>query len=58
MPEDDGGGGPWRALLGLGLLVALIMGLLFVMRELQHAATIQDCVASGRSNCAPILPGR
>jgi F0F1-type ATP synthase assembly protein I len=45
---------PMRAIVGLLLLVGLIVGVLFIMRQLQHAAAIQDCVASGRTNCAPI----
>jgi hypothetical protein len=31
---------------------------LFVMQQLRHSAAIQDCLASGRSNCAPIDAGR
>lgn len=58
MPDDDPGGGPLRAVAGLGLIVVLIVGVLFVMGQLRHAATIQDCVASGRTNCAPITSGR
>jgi hypothetical protein len=58
MSEDDGKGSPWRAVVGLGLIAVLILGVLFVMHELQHAAALQDCVASGRTNCAPIPSGR
>jgi len=57
MAEDDkeaGSGSPLRAVVGLGLMVVLILGVLFVIQQLRHAATIQDCVASGRTNCAPI----
>jgi hypothetical protein len=55
MAEDDrGGGSPWRAVVGLGIAVALIAGVLFVMQQLRHASAIQDCVASGRTNCAPV----
>ena len=58
MAEHGPKGGPLRAVVGLGLIVALILGVLFVMQQLRHAAAIQDCVASGRSNCAPITTGR
>jgi hypothetical protein len=59
MAEDnEPSGGPWRAVVGLGLIVALIVGVLFVMQQLRHAAAVQDCVASGRTNCVPITPGR
>jgi hypothetical protein len=43
-----------RALVGLLLLAGLIAAVLFVVHELQGAARLQDCVASGRTNCAPI----
>jgi hypothetical protein len=56
--NDEGSGGPLRAVVGLGLIVALIVGVLFVMEQLRHASAIQDCVASGRTNCAPISSGR
>jgi hypothetical protein len=58
MTEEDPKASPWRAVVGLGLIVVLILGVLFVMHELQHAAAIQDCVASGRTNCVPITSGR
>jgi hypothetical protein len=58
MAEDGPKGGPLRAVVGLGLIAALIVGVLLVMQQLRHAAAIQDCVASGRSNCAPITTDR
>ena len=45
---------PRRALVGLLAIVALVVGVLFIMHRLNEAARIQDCVASGRTNCAPI----
>jgi hypothetical protein len=58
MAEDNPKRNPLRAAVGLGLIVALILGVLFVMQQLRHAAAIQDCVASGRTNCAPITSER
>jgi hypothetical protein len=58
MAEDEPKSSPLRAVVGLGLIVVLILGVLFVMNQLRHASAIQDCVASGRSNCAPISSGR
>ena len=58
MPDEEPKGSPLRAVVGLGLIVALIVGVLFIMHQLQQAAAIQDCVASGRTNCAPIATGR
>ena len=45
---------PYRALIGLVAIVALIVLVLFIMHELRQAAQMQDCIASGRTNCAPI----
>ena len=50
---------PRRALAGLVAIIVLIVLVLFVMYRLHQAAQIQDCVASGRANCAPIaMPAR
>jgi hypothetical protein len=54
MPDDDPGPSPYRALIGLAAIVVMIVGVLFIMHRLNQAAQIQDCVASGRTNCAPI----
>jgi hypothetical protein len=54
MADEQDGRSPLRAAVGLGLLLALIVGVLFVVQQLRHAAAIQDCVSSGRTNCAPI----
>jgi hypothetical protein len=54
MADDDPGPNPYRALIGLVAIVAMIAAVLFVMHRLNEAARIQDCVASGRTNCAPI----
>jgi hypothetical protein len=59
MVDDEENRGPPRgALVALGLMVVLIVSVVFVMHRLGDAARIQDCVASGRTNCAPIDPGR
>jgi hypothetical protein len=60
MAEDNPtppSGSPLRTLVGLGLVIALIAGVWFVMQQLRHASAIQDCVSSGRTNCAPISTG-
>lgn len=50
---------PRRALVGLALMAVFILAVLFVMYRLHEAARLQDCVASGRTNCMPIeTPGR
>lgn len=58
MADDDQKGSALRKVVGLGLIVMLILGALFVVEQLRHAAAIQDCLASGRTNCAPIASGR
>ncbi|HET7883072.1 MAG TPA: hypothetical protein VFL55_19460 [Acetobacteraceae bacterium] len=45
---------PRRALIGLAALIIMVVAVLFIMHRLNQAAQIQDCVASGRTNCAPI----
>lgn len=44
----------WMALLRLLLVLALVGGGLLLVRELRSASQLQDCVMSGRTNCAPI----
>ncbi len=52
--QDETPSSPLRAVVALLLIVGMIVLVLFIMRQLQHASSIQDCVASGRTNCAPI----
>jgi hypothetical protein len=59
--DDEEGPDPaprHRALIGLLLLAGLVVAVLFVVRELQQSARMQDCLASGRTNCAPIDASR
>lgn len=48
------GGSRWGALAGLVIVAALIGGVVIVINHLHQSAALQDCVASGRRNCAPI----
>jgi hypothetical protein len=52
--EDPPSGPPRGALLALLLVIVLIGSVMFVMNRLHQAGQLQDCVASGRTNCAPI----
>jgi len=53
--DDESASGPPRgALVGLLLVVVLIGAVMFIMHRLHQADQLQDCVASGRTNCAPI----
>jgi hypothetical protein len=38
-------------------LLLLVIGL-FLVRTLHHAATIEDCLLSGRTNCITVAAGR
>ena len=43
-----------RGLIGLLVIAVLVVAVLFVMFQLRESARMQDCLASGRTNCAPI----
>jgi hypothetical protein len=42
------------ALIGLGVVLALIVVGLILVHVLRNTAQVQDCVMSGRTNCAPV----
>jgi len=44
----------WGALVGLLITLMLVLGGMLLVRVLGRAARLQDCVMSGRTNCAPI----
>jgi len=50
----DSGGSPWGAVAGLVVVVLIVVAVLLIMNHLRQASEIQDCVAAGRRNCAPI----
>lgn len=54
---EEPGSSPWRSLVGLLLVVAAVGGVWFVMTELRRSAQLQDCFASGRTNCVTIDSG-
>ncbi len=56
---NDGEGDPSRrgALFALALIAALVIGALLLARALHRNAALQDCVMSGRRDCAPIQSG-
>lgn len=43
-----------RSLIGLAVVVALFVVALLLVRELYRSEKLQDCLMSGRTNCAPI----
>lgn len=46
----------WPALLGLLIALLLVVGGLLLVHVLGRVSRLQDCVMSGRTNCAPIDP--
>jgi hypothetical protein len=42
------------AVAGLIITVLLVLGGVFLVHVLSRTAKLQDCVMSGRTNCAPI----
>jgi hypothetical protein len=49
--NNKNGNGP---LIGLVAVVILLVLGWFLVRELSASARLQDCLLSGRTNCAPI----
>ena len=57
MDPDDANDEPASnrgALAALGVVALLILGGLWLMHVLGGASATQDCLASGRTNCAPV----
>jgi hypothetical protein len=46
-----------RALIVAGVVLAIIVAGVLLERELASSAKLQDCLLSGRTNCAPIDVG-
>lgn len=59
-PPDDSGSGRERgrgaSLAGLVLMVVLVLAGYALVRKLTSVSELQDCIMSGRTNCAPITP--
>lgn len=44
------------ALIALALMLALVVGVYFLVTALQRNAALEDCLMAGPRNCAPIEP--
>jgi hypothetical protein len=57
--DDDGSGRTapfgWVSLV---IIVALVVGTWFLIQKLSEDTKMQDCIQSGRRNCAPIQDTR
>jgi hypothetical protein len=55
MPEDDNNDPSRRGpLIAMGAVALIFIVGLLLFRELSNSARLQDCILSGRTNCAPI----
>lgn len=54
MSDDHDPGRIRQIVAAIVLLAVLVGGGLWLTGALRGAATIQDCVSAGRTNCAPI----
>ncbi len=52
-PRTESAKNPWPF---IGLVVALCVAGWFLVSWMQSTSSIQDCVQSGRKNCAPLDP--
>ena len=59
-PQHDNGHDSRRpAVIGLLLVLALVVAAYFLVTALRNNAKLEDCLMSGRRNCAPIeVPAR
>jgi hypothetical protein len=44
-----------NSLAGMAVTLAVIVTCLFLMKQLHHKASIEDCLMAGRTNCDLIL---
>ncbi|HZK91839.1 MAG TPA: hypothetical protein VFC56_16985 [Stellaceae bacterium] len=52
--HDDDGGNRRGALIGLAIAAVLVIAGIYLVNALRNQAKMEDCLMSGRSNCAPI----
>jgi hypothetical protein len=53
-PPDDESPPRSRALIGLIVVVLLVVAAVYLVHALREESQREDCLMSGRSNCAPI----
>jgi flagellar biogenesis protein FliO len=52
--EDEADQRRSAALIGLIIILALAIAGVWLVRELREKSRLEDCLMSGRTNCAPI----
>jgi len=57
--DEEGDQRRSAALIGLIIILALAIAGVWLVRELREKSQLEDCLMSGRTNCAPIeVPSR
>jgi hypothetical protein len=52
--DDDGGSSRRGALIGLVITGLIVVAGYFLMSALRNEGKVEDCLMSGRTNCAPL----
>ena len=52
--QDDAPDGRRSAVIGLGIVVLLVVAGWLLVHVLHNTSRVQDCVMSGRTDCAPV----
>jgi hypothetical protein len=52
--DDDGDGSRRGALIGLAITALIVVAGYFLMNALRDEGKREDCLMSGRTNCAPL----
>ena len=52
--QDPGPDSRRPALIGLALVLVLVVASYFLVNALRRNADLEDCLMSGRKNCAPV----
>lgn len=52
--DDEDAARRTAALMGFIVILVLAIAAVFLVRELRSNANLEDCLMSGRHNCAPI----
>ncbi|MBV9627238.1 MAG: hypothetical protein JO230_03990 [Xanthobacteraceae bacterium] len=52
--QDEGDGSRRGPLIAMGVVVLLVVIGWFITRALHNSTKLEDCLMSGRTNCAPL----
>ena len=52
--DDDGAGSRRAALAGLVVTLLIVVAGYYLINALRNQGKVEDCLMSGRTNCAPI----